>query len=201
VLKGFINLDTSLYYWLLRIPRTVQDRLPWRYQADLADYRAAMASSKIIMHDCRKPLPFEDGTVDHILASHFLEHVYPNECKAILRDYHRALKPGGTLHVIVPDLKAYVDEYIRLTKKNPTKAADWFVEHSLLSRPTRGSLRYRLMEMTGLFGLQHRWMYDQPSLEKIVRESGFTLFDGKGTPSRAYVGTDPRRAVVFARKK
>jgi predicted SAM-dependent methyltransferase len=48
------------------------------------------------------PLPFEDEHFDAIMASHILEHIpYHMELHA-MKDWHRALKVGGTLHVVVP---------------------------------------------------------------------------------------------------
>jgi SAM-dependent methyltransferase len=48
------------------------------------------------------PLPFEDEHFDAIIASHILEHIpYHAELNAV-KDWHRALKVGGTLNVIVP---------------------------------------------------------------------------------------------------
>lgn len=46
------------------------------------------------------PIPYEDESVDHILASHFVEHVedtigFFNEC-------WRVLKPSGTMKIYVP---------------------------------------------------------------------------------------------------
>lgn len=200
-LDGFVNLDTSVYFWLTKLPRAVQDVLPAKYQTDLADYRKAAARGTLVMADCRKPLPFGDATVDHILSSHFLEHVYPDECQRILHDYFRALKPGGTLHIIVPDLRPYVDEYLKQAKAGDINAANWFMVQTILSRPTRGSWRYRLMEMTGLFGLQHRWMYDRPALENVVKAAGFRLEDGKGTASEDYGSGQHYYLHVFGRKE
>jgi hypothetical protein len=47
-----------------------------------------------------KRLPFEDGTVDTVFASHVLEHVH--DPKMILRDWFRVLKLRGFIVCIVP---------------------------------------------------------------------------------------------------
>lgn len=48
---------------------------------------------------------FEDGTFGEIYASHVLEHFdYKDELTATLREWHRVLRPGGTLRLSVPDL-------------------------------------------------------------------------------------------------
>jgi predicted SAM-dependent methyltransferase len=47
-------------------------------------------------------LPFEDGTVDVIYASHILEHILPDI--DVIKEWHRVLKVGGELFVAVPDI-------------------------------------------------------------------------------------------------
>jgi len=53
-----------------------------------------------LVHDLNKtPLPFDDESVQEIIADDLLEHVdYP----ALLKDCHRMLKPGGVMHIHVP---------------------------------------------------------------------------------------------------
>lgn len=45
-------------------------------------------------------LPFEDSSWDFIVSSHVLEHFY-NPIKA-LKEWHRVVKPGGYIFMIVP---------------------------------------------------------------------------------------------------
>lgn len=47
---------------------------------------------------------FADGAADEILASHLLEHFTEAEAPKALATWHRKLKPGGMLHLIVPTL-------------------------------------------------------------------------------------------------
>jgi SAM-dependent methyltransferase len=45
-------------------------------------------------------LPFDDASVDYILASHLLEHL--PDFGLIMNECHRVLKPGGLFDIIVP---------------------------------------------------------------------------------------------------
>lgn len=64
-----------------------------------------------VVHDAfRFPWPFEDGSFDHVLCSHILEHV-PHEVGLVpyqdgfirfVEECHRVLRPGGTLEVLTP---------------------------------------------------------------------------------------------------
>jgi hypothetical protein len=49
-----------------------------------------------------------------------------------------------------------------------------------------GGFPYRLLELIGGFGLQHKWMYDEMSLSLRVRNAGFELLIENDTPSAGY---------------
>ena len=59
------------------------------------------------------PLPYADGSVDVIRASHVLEH-FPHR-QIVGRhqaEWVRALKPGGVLQIAVPDFKVIAERYL-----------------------------------------------------------------------------------------
>lgn len=58
------------------------------------------------------PLPDADGSVDEIRASHVLEHFRRETIAAVLGDWARVLKPGGTLKIAVPDFHAIAKGYL-----------------------------------------------------------------------------------------
>ncbi len=57
-------------------------------------------------------LPFGDGTVESIRCHHALEHVRFDQTLPTLREWHRVLRPGGTVELEVPDLDAICREFI-----------------------------------------------------------------------------------------
>jgi SAM-dependent methyltransferase len=59
------------------------------------------------IHDATRLESIEDTTYDFLLASHILEHV-ANPIKA-LREWHRILRPGGSLLVLLPNKKHTFD--------------------------------------------------------------------------------------------
>jgi predicted SAM-dependent methyltransferase len=66
------------------------------------------------------PIPFEDEYFDHILCSHFLEHIPAGDQTIFLmNECWRVLRPGGTMHVEVPywNSEAYVQD--------PTHVQPW----------------------------------------------------------------------------
>jgi ubiquinone/menaquinone biosynthesis C-methylase UbiE len=51
-----------------------------------------------------RELPYEDGTVEHILAFDLLEHFSKFETQILLREWHRVLQPGGLLTLRMPNM-------------------------------------------------------------------------------------------------
>jgi predicted SAM-dependent methyltransferase len=49
-------------------------------------------------------LPFEDGSVESILAEHLIEHLTFYEFNQAMYEWYRLLKPGGVLILECPDL-------------------------------------------------------------------------------------------------
>ncbi len=62
------------------------------------------------VHNATRLEAVEDATYDFVLASHVLEHV-ANPLKA-LKEWHRVLKPGGSLLILLPN-KAYTFDHRR----------------------------------------------------------------------------------------
>ena len=54
-------------------------------------------------------LPYADGSVDEVYASHILEHFdYDNGVGEALREWVRVLRPGGMLRISVPDVQKFI---------------------------------------------------------------------------------------------
>jgi predicted SAM-dependent methyltransferase len=201
VLEDFINLDNHLFIRFVNNYTIAKKVLPSKYHDLLDAYHEASKKAKLLKHDCRKPLELPDASVDHILCSHFLEHVFPEDRTNILNDFMRVLKPGGTLHIILPDLEDQIRKYLNRKAQNLPDAADDFVAETLLSKESKGSVRYRLMEFGGGFGLQHRWMYDHASISNIVTKMGFQIIEKtEETPSYSFRLNDDS-VHVLCRKK
>lgn len=54
-----------------------------------------------VLAQIERGLPFADESVDQIYAIHFLEHI--RDLLGLMNEVHRVLKPGGALHVMVPN--------------------------------------------------------------------------------------------------
>jgi len=70
-------------------------------------------------------LPFEDGEVDEVHASHFVEHLTSKERFQFVNELYRVMKPGAKALIITPHWasnRAYGD----LTHQWPPVAEMWF---------------------------------------------------------------------------
>jgi SAM-dependent methyltransferase len=76
------------------------------YTDAVADY-AGTAGRVDFLADARA-LPITDGTLDYLCSSHVLEHL-PDPIAA-LHEWHRVLRPGGLLYLVVPDKRFTFDE-------------------------------------------------------------------------------------------
>lgn len=186
VLEDFVNLDNNVFLRFIGIYPVVKLFVPEKYRAVFEQFFTAKRRATLLRHDCRSPLFFPENSVDHILRSHFLEHVYPSEAEKILKDFHRVLKPGSTLHVIVPDLEGLINEYNTSKQQGIQHAADALIGGTLLSSKTHGTLKFRLLEFFGGFGLQHHWMYDKASIQMRLLDIGFEILTQNLTPSANY---------------
>ncbi len=65
-----------------------------------------------ITHDLREPLPFRDGEIEEIIATHVIESFYAWQFPAILSDWHRVLRKGGTITIEFTSLKDTVKMYL-----------------------------------------------------------------------------------------
>jgi len=164
--EDWINIDGSWNAWLSQHPRL-------RRVAEKAGVLPAWASDtewpdNILVHDLRKPLPFPDEHAGAVYGSHVLEHLYLEEAEALLRECRRVLRPGGVLRLVVPDLRAAVDEYVSAGD------ADLLNERLALREryPPSGNPAYRIYSSLKDFH-SHKWMYDARSLASRLEAAGF----------------------------
>jgi len=64
-----------------------------------------------IRADIRTLKPIKSNSVDEILCSHTLEHIYQKDLFKTLRTFNRILKPNGKITIIVPAIVNAVLDY------------------------------------------------------------------------------------------
>lgn len=197
-LEGFVQVDSNPFVFLAPVYPLIKPLLKPRGREWLAVFRAGKARDPFLFANCRKPLRFPDASVDHVLASHFLEHLNRDDIVTVLRDFHRILKPGGSLHVIVPDLEVRAREYLR--QMGHPEAGNTFMASLHLWKDKLQPLRQRLMAVTAMFDTGHCWMYDLHSMSSLLKQCGFEIQAENNSPSAAFRRDDPEQVNVLARK-
>ena len=62
--------------------------------------------------DITRPLPWKDGEVDCIYASHVVEHFSRDEWELVSKEWYRVLKDGGTIEIRCPDIAEVCKKYL-----------------------------------------------------------------------------------------
>jgi len=122
--------------------------------------------------DIRKGLPLKPGSVDRLYASHIIEHLAYGDALKALANSFELLRPGGIFRLIVPDLGERARRYVLALDKNDPKAAAQFLDSTLLGERERPQ-GIKNMLTAALGGYQHRWMWDEASMDQALRECGF----------------------------
>jgi SAM-dependent methyltransferase len=71
-------------------------------------------SPEVAQLDLRRPLPFDDESVDVCYASHVLEHLQRNEARKLLAECYRVTRKEGIIRLVVPDLESVARDYVRI---------------------------------------------------------------------------------------
>jgi len=80
-----------------------------------------------ILADARR-IPLDDGCADEIMCIHGFEHFYRWEVDALAIEWHRLLRPGGTLVLELPDLLKCCENIVSGyagAGKHPDQAGMW----------------------------------------------------------------------------
>lgn len=108
-----------------------------------------------VVADLSKPFPFQDASVDEILASDILEHFTKESGLNFLRECYRVLKPGGTITIRTHNIDQIFSQF-----KNDKEVLIHFL--------------YGETSETGVFGA-HKFAYTEKSMQKVLKKIGFLL--------------------------
>lgn len=106
-------------------------------------------------------LPVADGAIDLVYASHVLEHIRRPDTAAVLAEWRRVLRPGGTLRIAVPDLEVAFRTYL---EGQPDAGI------------AQGDLDHQLGQLYGrqdFFWNTHFQGFDFRRLSRVLTEAGF----------------------------
>lgn len=153
-IEGWYNTDITPHIMVARIP----------FAARLAAALGKMTPERLKEHqsgvfrkihylNVSKPFPFATGSVEAIYSSHIIEHLYPNNARAMLMESLRVLHSGGICRVVAPSLEWALGMY---SEKNPEPFLQAVFEHG-----------------HGQDKNSHKWMYTESSLVALLEDVGF----------------------------
>lgn len=72
-----------------------------------------------------------DESFEAVYTAHTLEHIYPHQVRPCLWDFHRLLKPGGLLMVVVPNLEGVqaTEDVLYHSPSGPISGLDMIYGH------------------------------------------------------------------------
>ena len=197
-LEDFLNVDSNFLVFLSPFYPLLKPLLKAPARDWIEGYQAVRTPNNFLFANCRRPLRFPAASADHIIISHFLEHLHLDDAIAVIRNYFTILRPGGTLHIIVPDVGFKAREYV--DKMGDPAAADEFVAWLNFEKRHMPRLAVRLLRATGWFDMEHCWLYDHSSLGRLVKEIGFKILEQNDSPSAAFRRDDPCQVNLLMQK-
>ncbi len=117
--------------------------------------------------DVTKPFPFTSSSFNGIYTEHCLEHVAFSQCRLALKEFHRLLKPGGILRIILPD----AGKYLKLYNQSLNGESVSF-PYSNEDDPNIYSPIVSVNRVFRNYG--HQFAYDSEILSVILKDAGFT---------------------------
>ena len=129
--------------------------------------------------DVRMNWPFENGSIDGIVAAHIIEHLFDEELEHFFKEVQRVIKKGGFLHIEVPSLELLVERYQQhQNAERFNEIAHWHGAHhqlfdnirlrSLLEAHGFSEIDYSLAKKSSRF-------LSEPELEEICLRPDETL--------------------------
>jgi SAM-dependent methyltransferase len=134
--------------------------LPGYVNVDVAASRAGREPD--VVCDLHALSPFESESIDEILSVHVIEHFWRWEVEAVLREWVRVLKPGGTMILECPNLISACTAFL----ENPDAAAGPGQEGQRSMWVFYGDPAWKDPLMV------HRWGYTPRSLCEVMHAAG-----------------------------
>lgn len=115
-LPNWINIDGSPTAFLGSRRYSLINRFLYKFTGASAhysfkEYNEIIQKSGLHFFDLRHGIPFKNENVDVIYSSHFIEHIKKEDAQNFLKGCYRALKGGGLMRLVVPDLDFAFEMY------------------------------------------------------------------------------------------
>lgn len=119
-----------------------------------------------VLADLSGPLPFDDGVAGFMHTEDFIDQLDLTGARRFLLECHRILAPGGVIRILTPD----VEQLARMYLETPGELLALWRENVpiALELNTAAEVLNLGMRFAG-----HTFLYDEPTLSKLLQECGF----------------------------
>ena len=132
---------------------------------------------------------FMNDSVDEILMVEVLEHLPFKDTLKVLQEIHRVLKPGGKLHIQVPDCGSMMEMFVRgeigeAVPHKPESVDQVMTIRNLTGKrvhPTRFLMAFCGAQKYGVPDI-HKNIFWKERLQDFLEEAGFEKIDFKEDP-------------------
>jgi hypothetical protein len=161
--EGWLNFDSSPTLRFERIPAV----------GGLYTKNRTRFPPSVRYGDVVSGLPVPAGSCRGVYASHVLEHLSLDDCRAALRETLRILGDGGIFRLVVPDLQVHAERYVAEARAGDAGAAIRFLDETFLG--VRSRPRGPMGVARTLFGHSaHLWMWDEAGMRAELDRAGFS---------------------------
>jgi predicted SAM-dependent methyltransferase len=130
-----------------------------------------------IFLDATQAFPLPSGTFACVYSEHMIEHIPYERARYMARECFRILRPGGVIRLVTPNLKFLTT----LLEAELTPFQRAYVDYSVRQYDIKdgaGSGVHVFNHFMRAWG--HQFIYDQPSLNRLLAEAGFVDVTASG---------------------
>jgi predicted SAM-dependent methyltransferase len=140
-------------------------------QADWTNIDMFPHKNVALIYDCRRKLPFADGSVDRIRCEHVFEHLdNKDEAPKFLKECLRCLGTGKVMRIVVPDLELFINAYCDSSGEAWKKLG-----YDLNNLPGDLETPMDILNYTFRQSGEHKYGYDFRTLQGILQKAGFKV--------------------------
>lgn len=155
VFDGWINTDVTGHIFIARVPGAPFIlKMLGLISTERYNQHKQGIFKRVEYLDVTMRFPFRPDSFSYVFSAHTLNNFYLEDAQKCVSEVYRVLKDGGIFRVSLPDLDELIASY------------DSTQPGIFLSRLFQASQRREKN--------RHHWMYNQSSLEQLLRKAGFS---------------------------
>jgi predicted SAM-dependent methyltransferase len=127
---------------------------------------AGVSDQVEVAADLSQAIPFRGESLDYIHSEDFIEHLDLEGGKRFIAEAYRALRSGGVMRILTPDLRALIDNVYHARE---AKHIQWCADALNAGTPCEALNMH--LRMNG----DHRFIYDEELLTNLLQRAGFRV--------------------------